>query len=255
MNSFKKMLSVAALLLAMVCMIPIHSEAASRDVIIIDQQEKGSCIQLIVYPTSFDYDFIVIWEDPEGLDILSYPWTGVNGGRHSEVVYRKQYKDHILVNGVVRNNRGNIFFRLVDGNYVYSGDVAFDFEANAALLNNYHACHMGEFYTTFYNMCEEGGVMDVKLLSPRNGQVVPYNAYFKTDECLKKESAEALGNMMYGYVGLDIGIHESVLKSADIFANVLKQGFDFEKYLYSYNDDPEDADWIDEGMAYYYHTH
>lgn len=258
----KKHLKVFAVTIALLvlfiapCKVTVNAEASdSKDVFIVEDNEKGMCYKLIVYPTAFEYDFIVIWEDSEGLDILSRPWTGINGGRSSSVEYRKQYHEHVRVNGVVRNNRGNVFFRLVDGNYVYSGDVAFDFEANAELLNNYHALNMGDFYYTFYKMNLRGGVMDVITLDPLYERI-PYNTYFRSEDRLTTKTAEELGNMMYGYVGLDIGLDKYMLQAADILANVIvNHKFDFNNYLYSYNDDPEDADSIDEGINYYERTH
>lgn len=210
--------------------------------------------ELVVCPTAYPYSFIVIWEDPEGLDILSYPWTGTNNGIKSDVVYRLNYGERFLVNGVVRNNRDNVFLRLDDGNYVYSGDCAFDFDRNVERLDDYHANNMGDFYLTFLKMNEDGGVMDIKSLDP-SSKKIPYKTYYGLESRMVTKTAEQLGNELYGYVGLKIGINKYMLGSADILANLWKGKFSLNNYLYSYNDDPEDADSIDEGIDYYYRTH
>lgn len=210
--------------------------------------------ELVVCSTAYPYTFIVIWEDPEGLDILSYPWTGVNNGIESNVVYRLAYGERFLVNGVVRNNRDNVFLRLEDGNYVYSGDCAFDFDLNGERLDGYHSDNMGEFYLTFLEMNKEGGVMDVKLLDP-SSKKIPYMTYYGLENRLVTKTAEQLGNEMYGYVGSKIGINRVILGTADLLANLSEGKFSLENYLYSYNDDPEDADSIDEGIEYFYRTH
>ena len=209
--------------------------------------------ELYLYYTAFQYSFIVIWEDPEGLDILTDPWTGYNNGDYSEVVYRLPKGTRFRVNGVVRNNRGNIFLRLTDGNYVFSGDIAFDFDENGQLLDNYHSEHMGDFYLTFLEMNQTGGVMDVKTLDPSSKQI-PYNTYYAAENRLVTKTAEELGNELYGYVGSKIGMPKTILTTADLLDNLLKGRFSIHDYLYSYNDSPEDADSIDEGIDYYYRT-
>ena len=210
--------------------------------------------RLIVCPSAYPYSFIVIWEDPEGLDILTYPWTGYNNGLRSDVAYRLKYGERFQVNGVVRNNRGNVFLRLEDGFYVYSGDVAFDFDENGQRMDDYHCDNMGEFYLTFYKMCQDGGVMDVKTLDP-SSKKIPYNAYYRLEHRMVTKTAEQLGNELYGYVGSKIGISKPILGSANLLAQRLKGYFNWEEYLYSYNDSPEDADSIDEGIDYYFRTH
>lgn len=210
--------------------------------------------RLIVCPAAYPYSFIVIWEDPEGLDILTYPWTGYNNGLRSDVAYRLKYGERFQVNGVVRNNRGNVFLRLEDGYYVYSGDVAFDFDENGQRMDDYHCNNMGEFYMTFLKMNQEGGVMDVKTLDP-SSKKIPYKAYYGFENRLVTKTAEQLGNELYGYVGSKIGISRIILGSADLLVNMCRGNFSVENYLYSYNDDPEDADSIDEGIDYYFRTH
>lgn len=214
---------------------------------------------LYVLSTAYPYAFIVIWEDPEGLDILTYPWTGYNNGLRSDVVYRLALGDRFLVDGVVRNNRGNVFLRLVDGNFVYSGDVAFDFDENGQRMDDYLSNNMGEFYSTFKKMNETGGVMDVKTLDP-SSKKIPYKAYYGLENRLTTKTAEELGNELYGYVGSKIGLHKYVLWYADLFNNLLKdikegKEFSWDNYVHSYNDAPEDADCIDEGIDYYHRTH
>lgn len=248
----KKMIKRICLILAVTIVVastPINVVAKAKTESIIVGDEE-----LIVYSAGYPYAFIVIWEDPEGLDILTYPWTGYNEGLRSDVVYRLAYGERLFVNGVVRNNRGNVFLRLIDGHYVYSGDVAFDFDENGQRMDDYHSNNMGDFYLTFKKMNDTGGVMDVKTLDP-SSKKIPYKAYYRLENRLVTKTAEQLGNELYGYVGSKIGIDKVILWSADLFINLCHGKFSVGNYLYSYNDDPEDAECIDEGIDYYYRTH
>ena len=240
---------------------PVFAEKYEEDTIAIGNISDGTNTILYVRPTNFAYDFIVIWEDPEGLDILSHPWTGYNYGIYSKVIYRLAYHEHIRVTGVVRNNRDNIFLRLTDGNYVYSKDVAFDFEKNGQLMADYHANHKGGYYSKFRAMCGEvDGVMNTRKLDP-SSKNIPYNVYYKSENRVDIRTAEDIGNMLFGYVARKIGMSSIIAKLGNAYHNITDDDGDNNKgnnnsatinsCLNSWCDDPKDVSCINEGISYY----
>lgn len=118
----------------------------------------------------------------------------------------------IEINGIIRNQYGNIWLRTGDmDGYVYIENLYLNFDVlaiqNYQYIIAYDDAEMGML--EFYDLVKPGGTADYKHWLDPSNKGIEYTVNFN-DRCCKM-TAEELGNIHYGFLGRLTGFPSEIL--------------------------------------------
>lgn len=165
----------------------------------------------------------------------------------------KNERTLLYIDGLLRNQYGNIWLHVSSGGFVYSENTFLIFEA--LFITSYQkVTALGEKFEllSFYDLVQPGGTGDYKKWLDPSAKHILYNVEIQQN--MYQMTAEEIGNIHYGYLGRAIGIDSETLLRAGGIVNIITSKSllkNIDACINSYCDNENDVINVQRGIDYY----
>ncbi len=159
----------------------------------------------------------------------------------------------LYIDGVLRNQYGNVWLHISSGGFVYSENTFLIFES--LFFSSYQrTIALGTKYDLlcFYDLVKPGGTRDYKRWLDPSAKQTLYN--IEIQQNLYQMTAEEIGNIHYGFLGRSIGIDPETLLYAGGIVNIITSKSlikNINACVDSYCDDENDVINVQRGIDYF----
>lgn len=245
----KKNVSIVIVLIVLLCSltnIPVYAQECTHEYTNDICEKCGEYILHDFEESIYFYTIkndVPIWERPT---------------KYSERIDTIENKRTLLcIDGLLRNQYGNIWLHISSGGFVYSENTFLVFEV-LALQSLQRVTALGEKFElfSFYDLVQPGGTRDYKKWLDPSAKHILYNV--EVQQNMYQMTAEEIGNIHYGFLGRAIDIDSKFLlymggavnlkTSKFILKNIIKN---IDACINSYCDSEEDVLNVQRGINYY----